>query len=481
MTREYIRTLFLILCKAVHDLYPEGRIKIMFPVSHGYYCDLQMGEQLSPEIIADIRHRMRDIIKADLPIVAHKKPRAEVLKVFEGDESKTRLMESIDSKTLRYCSVGDYNDTFYNVMLKSTGEARLFGLELYYNGMLLRVPDANDPTRLGKFVRQDKMFDVFMQYHTWQDKMGIGNVGTLNKALEAGYNIRLITVFEAMQEKHLSRIADDICSRPDVRVVLIAGPSSSGKTTTCKRLSVQLAVNGMMPKQLSMDDYYIDREQSPLDENGNYDFESLYALNLDLFNKQVNALINGEEVELPRYNFKTGKSEKSGKMMRLAENEVLIIEGIHALNPELTAHIPQRQIYRLYASALTTITLDDHNYIPTTDNRLIRRMVRDYKYRNASAEDTLKRWESVRKGEDKWIFPYQENADAVFNTALLFEFAVLKPQAEALLEAIHKDSPVYSEAKRLKSFLRHIVAMPEEQIPPTSLLREFLGGSSFEY
>ncbi|MBR4276648.1 MAG: nucleoside kinase [Prevotella sp.] len=481
MRREYVRTLFLILCKAVHDLYPEGSIKIMFPVSNGYYCELQIGEVLSPEIVADIRHRMRDIIKKDIPIVAHKKPKEEVLKVFEGDESKIRLMESLNTKTLRYCSLDGYNDTFYNYMLSSTGEVKLFGLELYYNGMLLRVPDSNDPKKLGKYIRQDKMFDVFMSNHRWQNRMGISNVGTLNKAIEAGYSSQLITVFEAMQEKNLSRIADDIASRPDVRVILIAGPSSSGKTTTCKRLSVQMVVNGVYPKQISMDDYYVDRELSPRDENGDYDFESIHALNLNLFNEHVNALINGEAVELPRYNFKTGKSEKSGKMMKLEKDEMLLIEGIHALNPELTADIPQRQIYRLYASALTTITLDDHNYIPTTDNRLLRRMVRDHKYRGTSAETTLERWSSVRRGEDKWIFPYQENADAVFNTALLFELAVLKPQAEPLLAAVHKGSPMYDEAKRLRSFLRHVVPMSEEQVPPTSLLREFLGGSSFEY
>jgi uridine kinase len=351
---------------------------------------------------------------------------------------------------------------------------------MYINGMLLRIPDANDPTKLGKFIRQDKMFDVFMESHSWQKKMGLSNIGTLNQAIDEGYSSQLITVSEAMQEKHLSKIADDIASR-DVKVVMIAGPSSSGKTTTCKRLSVQLVINGIWPKQMSMDDYYVDRENTPLDENGEYDFESLHALNLELFNEHVNALINGEEVELPRYNFATGKSEKSGKKLKLKENEILVIEGIHALNPDLTSSIPQRQIFRLYASALTTIMLDDHNYVSTTDNRLIRRMVRDYKYRNTSAEQTLARWASVRRGEDKWIFPFQENADAVFNTALLFELAVLKSQAESLLFGVKEDSPQYSEARRLIRFLRHIAPMSEDQIPFTSLLREFLGGSSFEY
>ena len=478
--RVYVRTLFLVLCKAVHDLYPQGSIKILFPVSNGYYCEPEIGEVVSPDNVAAIRHRMRALIDADLPIEMHKKPKEEVLELFKDDESKVRLMRGVDTETLRYCSLVGYNDSFYGEVLSHTGAVSLFGLEMYINGMLLRIPDANDPTKLGKFIRQDKMFDVFMESHSWQKKMGLSNIGTLNQAIDEGYSSQLITVFEAMQEKHLSKIADDIASR-DVKVVMIAGPSSSGKTTTCKRLSVQLVINGIWPKQISMDDYYVDRENTPLDENGEYDFESLHALNLELFNEHVNALINGEEVELPRYNFATGKSEKSGKKLKLEENEILVIEGIHALNPELTSNIPQRQIFRLYASALTTIMLDDHNYVSTTDNRLIRRMVRDHKYRNTSAEQTLARWASVRRGEDKWIFPFQENADAVFNTALLFELAVLKSQAESLLFGVKEDSPQYSEARRLIRFLRHIAPMSEDQIPFTSLLREFLGGSSFEY
>ena len=478
--RVYVRTLFLVLCKAVHDLYPQGSIKILFPVSNGYYCEPEIGEVVSPDNVAAIRHRMRALIDADLPIEMHKKPKEEVLALFKDDESKVRLMRGVDTETLRYCSLVGYNDSFYGEVLSHTGAVSLFGLEMYINGMLLRIPDANDPTKLGKFIRQDKMFDVFMESHSWQKKMGLSNIGTLNQAIDEGYSSQLITVFEAMQEKHLSKIADDIASR-DVKVVMIAGPSSSGKTTTCKRLSVQLVINGIWPKQISMDDYYVDRENTPLDENGEYDFESLHALNLELFNEHVNALINGEEVELPRYNFATGKSEMSGKKLKLKENEILVIEGIHALNPELTSNIPQRQIFRLYASALTTIMLDDHNYVSTTDNRLIRRMVRDHKYRNTSAEQTLARWASVRRGEDKWIFPFQENADAVFNTALLFELAVLKSQAESLLFGVKEESPQYSEARRLIRFLRHIAPMSEDQIPFTSLLREFLGGSSFEY
>lgn len=330
--RAYVRTLFLVLCKAVHDLYPQGSIKILFPVSNGYYCEPEIGEVVSPDNVAAIRHRMRALIDADLPIEMHKKPKEEVLELFKDDESKVRLMRGVDTETLRYCSLVGYNDSFYGEVLSHTGAVSLFGLEMYINGMLLRIPDANDPTKLGKFIRQDKMFDVFMESHSWQKKMGLSNIGTLNQAIDEGYSSQLITVSEAMQEKHLSKIADDIASR-DVKVVMIAGPSSSGKTTTCKRLSVQLVINGIWPKQMSMDDYYVDRENTPLDENGEYDFESLHALNLELFNEHVNALINGEEVELPRYNFATGKSEKSGKKLKLKENEILVIEGIHALNP----------------------------------------------------------------------------------------------------------------------------------------------------
>lgn len=471
----------LVLCKAVHDLYPEGSIKIMFPVSNGYYCELNIGEVVSPDNVGDIRHRMHALIDADLPIEMHKRPKDEVIELFRDDESKRRLMESVNTETLRYCSLVGYNDSFYGELLPSTGSVKLFGLEMYANGVLLRVPDVNDPTKLGKFIRQDKMFVEFMKYHRWQDSMGISNVGTLNKANEAGMSSVLIKVFEAMQEKRLAGIADEIAARKGVSIVLIAGPSSSGKTTTCKRLSIQLLVNGIKPFDISLDDYFLDRDETPKDENGENDYESLYALDLELFNNHLNALINGEEVELPRYNFKTGKREMSGKKKKLADNEVLLIEGIHALNPELTSQIPQQEIFRVYASALTSITLDDHNYIPTTDNRLLRRMVRDYKYRGATAEKTLAQWASVRRGEEKWIFPFQENADAVFNTALLFELAVLKPQAEPLLSSVTKDSPYYTEARRLMRFLRHIAPMSEEQIPPTSLLREFLGGSSFEY
>jgi len=345
----------------------------------------------------------------------------------------------------------------------------------------LRLPSREHPNELGEMTHQDKMFGIFKEHHQWQDILGLRTIGDLNETIMNGYSSELIQISEALQEKKIARIADEIAQRKGIKLVLIAGPSSSGKTTTCKRLSVQLAVNGIHPVGISLDDYFLDRDKTPKDDKGDYDFEHLHALNLPLLNEQLTALFRGDEVELPRYNFQKGKSEWSGKKLQLKGNEVLVVEGIHALNPELTSEIPNDQIFRVYASALTTILLDNHNYVPTTDNRLLRRIIRDYKYRGVNAQETIRRWPSVRAGENKWIFPFQENADAMFNTAMLFELAVIKSQAEPLLEQVPEDSKEHSEAYRLLKFLRYIRPIPETQIPPTSLLREFLGGSSFNY
>ncbi len=481
--RIYTRTLFFVLCKAVNDIYPEGRIKIEFPVSGGYYCQLSIGREVKADDAEALRKRMREIIEQKIPIRRQERLAEDVIKMFreKGDESKALILESRGKLYTIYSSIDDYNDYFYGPTLTNTGELDVFGLELYYSGLLLRVPDKNNPDQLSPAVRQDKMFNVFLDFHRWQDILHINTVGELNKAIDNGLGLPLILTFETFQEKKLSRIADAITSRPEVRIVLIAGPSSSGKTTTCKRLSVQLAANGRMPVGISMDDYFVDREKTPRDENGEYDFESLYTLNIPLFNEHLAKLINGEEIELPRYNFLTGKSENSGKKLRLAPDNILVIEGIHALNPELTPQIPNSNIFRVYASALTTLGMDNHNYIPTTDNRLLRRIIRDYKYRGVSARDTIKRWASVRKGEDKWIFPYQENADAMFNTAMLFELSAIKKQAELVLQEVTENCEEYAEATRLLEFLSYIKPLPENKIPPTSLLREFLGGSMFEY
>lgn len=482
--RTYTRTLFFVLCKAVHDLYPNGKVDIDIPVSNGYYCDMQIGQLVTDEVANCIRQRMQEIIDAHLPIRRHECATEEAVKLFTelGTHSKVKLLKSTGALYTTYYDIDGYSDYYYGSLLTNTSKLKLFGLERYYDGLLLRIPSLKDPSRLGELVRQDKMFEIFKEHHHWQDILGLRTIGDLNEAVDKGATTQLINLSEALQEKKISRIADAIAERSEVRMVLIAGPSSSGKTTTCKRLSIQLLANGIKPIPISLDDYFVDRENTPMNEAGDdYDFESLYALNLPLLNKHLNALFAGEEVELPKYNFQSGKSEKSGHKLKLHDNEVLVVEGIHALNPELTAQVPEELKFRVYASALTTILIDSHNYVPTTDNRLLRRIIRDYKYRGVSAQDTIRRWPSVRAGENKWIFPYQENADAMFNTAMLFELAVIKTQAEPLLELVPENAEEYSEAYRLRKFLKYFRPIPYRSVPPTSLLREFLGGSSFKY
>lgn len=481
--RTYTRTLFFVLCKAVHDLYPDGSVVIDIPVSNGYYCDLRIGRPVTDADAAAIRTRMQQIVDAALPVRRHECTTEEAVRMFGemGRESKAKLLESTGRLYTIYYDIDGYRDYYYGVLLTNTSKIHLFGLEKYYDGLLLRIPSSDDPSQLGELIRQDKMFEIFKEHHHWQDILGLSTIGDLNEAIDKGWTTELINLSEALQEKKIVKIADDIASRPDVKMVLIAGPSSSGKTTTCKRISVQLLANGIRPVPISLDDYFVDRDKTPRDASGDYDFESLYALNIPLLNEQMNTLFAGGEVELPRYDFPTGKSVSSGRRLRLKGNEVLVVEGIHALNPELTAHIPENQKYRVYASALTTILIDSHNYVPTTDNRLLRRIIRDYKYRGVSARETIRRWPSVRKGENRWIFPYQEQADVMFNTAMLFELAVIKTQAEPLLELVPENCDEHSEAYRLLKFLHYIKPIPYDQVPSTSLLREFLGGSSFRY
>ena len=481
--RAYTRTLFFILCKAVRDLYTPCKVAIDIPVSNGYYVDLNIGHPVTLEDAGRIRKRMQEIIDAAMPIHRHETTTKEAIEMFNALHtfSKVKLLKSTGSLYTTFYDIGEYYDYFYGAILTNTKQIYLFGLEKYYDGLLLRIPSREHPDELGEIVMQDKMFGIFKEHHRWQDILGMRTIGDLNEAIDQGRTNLLIQVSEALQEKKIGKIADEIANRKGIRMVLIAGPSSSGKTTTCKRLSVQLLTNGIKPVGISLDDYFLDRELTPRDENGDYDFEHLHALNLQLLNDQMNALFRGEEVELPRYDFPTGKSVKSGRKLQLHDDEILVVEGIHALNPELMKDVPQDQIFRVYASALTTLLLDNHNYIPTTDNRLLRRIIRDHKYRGVSAQETIRRWPSVRKGENKWIFPYQENADAMFNSAMLFELAVIKSQAEPLLEQLPENCPEYAEAYRLRKFLRYIRPIPEDQIPPTSLLREFLGGSSFEY
>ncbi len=482
-SRAYTRTLFFVLCKAVQDIYPNTDVVIDIPVSNGFYVDIRLGRPVVDEDVNILRRRMQEIIDSKMPIRRFTVPTEEAIALFQekGDVEKVKLLRTSGSIYTTYYKIGEYVDYYYGTLLTNTSQLYLFGLEKYYDGMLLRIPSVSNPDELGEMTRQDKMFDIFKEHHRWQEILGIRTVGDFNQAIDAGHATDIINISEALQEKKLAKIAEEIASREGVKLVLLAGPSSSGKTTSCKRLSIQLAVNGLKPLQISLDDYFVDRDKTPKDENGDFDFESIYALNLDLLNEQFNALFRGEEVELPKYDFPSGKSVKSGKKLKLEPNNVLVVEGIHALNPELTAHVPEEQIFRVYASALTTILLDNHNYIPTTDNRLLRRIIRDYKYRGVSAQETIHRWPSVRAGENKWIFPFQENADAMLNTAMLYELSVLKMQAEPLLQQVPENCEEFAEAYRLLKFLKYFKGIPYNNLPPTSLLREFLGGSSFHY
>lgn len=482
-SRAYTRTLFFVLCKAVQDIYPNTDVVIDIPVSNGFYVDIRLGRPVVDEDVNILRRRMQEIIDSKMPIRRFTVPTEEAIALFQekGDVEKVKLLRTSGSIYTTYYKIGEYVDYYYGTLLTNTSQLYLFGLEKYYDGMLLRIPSVSNPDELGEMTRQDKMFDIFKEHHRWQEILGIRTVGDFNQAIDAGHATDIINISEALQEKKLAKIAEEIASRKGVKLVLLAGPSSSGKTTSCKRLSIQLAVNGLKPLQISLDDYFVDRDKTPKDENGDFDFESIYALNLDLLNEQFNALFRGEEVELPKYDFPSGKSVKSGKMLKLEPNNVLVVEGIHALNPELTAHVPEEQIFRVYASALTTILLDNHNYIPTTDNRLLRRIIRDNKYRGVSAQETIRRWPSVRAGENRWIFPFQENADAMLNTAMLYELSVLKMQAEPLLQQVPENCEEFAEAYRLLKFLKYFKGIPYNNLPPTSLLREFLGGSSFHY
>lgn len=485
--RTYVRSLFFVLVKAVEELYPQGNISLEHPISKGYFCKLHIDRTIGLDDVQRIKQKMQEIIAADIPYTRTESHTEEVVRLFEkrGMMDKARLLDTYGQLYSYYYQLGDTVDCYYSSLVPSTGYIRLFDIVKYYDGLLLRIPSRENPTKLEEVVKQEKMLEVFQEYHRWNQILGISTVGDLNVACNHGHATDLINVSEALQEKKIAQIADEITHRDQdgkrVKLVLISGPSSSGKTTFSKRLSIQLMTNGLKPYPISLDDYFVNRNDTPLDENGKHDFESLYAVDLPFFEEQLTILLNGGEVELPRYNFTTGKREMSGKKLRIDEHMILIIEGIHALNPALTPHIPNENKYKVYVSALTTILLDNHNYIPTTDNRLLRRIIRDYKYRNYSAEETIARWPSVRAGEEKWIFPYQENADAMFNSALLFELAVLKDYVEPVLRKVPNRCPEYSEAHRLLRFLNYFVSVQDKELPPTSLLREFLGGSSFQY
>ena len=485
--RTYVRSLCFVLCKAVEELYPNGSIMLEHLISKGYFCRLNLDRSIGLDDVQRIKQRMSEIISEDIPFHRHERHTTEVVELFrqKGMTDKVKLLETSGNLYSFYYSLGDTIDYYYGSLLPSTGYLHLFDLIKYYDGLLLRVPNREQPDKLEEVVKQEKMLEVIKEHRRWNQILEVGTVGDFNTACNAGRATELINISEALQEKRISQIAEEIYCRGKegnpVKLILISGPSSSGKTTFSKRLSVQLMASGLRPYPISLDDYFVDRELTPRDENGEYDYESLYALDLEFFNQQLQALLSGEEVELPRFDFTTGKRTPSGNHLKVTDNMILILEGIHALNPELTPHIPDDKKYKIFVSALTTILLDNHNYIPATDNRLLRRIIRDYKYRGYSAEETISRWGSVRAGEDKWITPYQENADAMFNSALLFELAVIKDYAGPILRKVPNNRPEYSEAYRLRKFLEYFIPLQDKELPPTSLLREFLGGSSFRY
>ena len=480
--RTYVRSLCHIFSKAVYDIWPTATLNLEHPVSKGYYCVIHNGKNIDLETIEKIKKRMWELIDADLPFL-HKSVRtvdAAVLFRERGMNDKARLIETAGLPYTSYYELEGYINFFYGCLTPSTGYIQLFDLEPYMDGVLLRIPKQTDPMELQPVIKQDKMFEAYKEHLTLQRTVGLDNVGDLNLAIEKGRSQDIILVSEAMQEKQVAKIAEKIADgyKEGIRIVLISGPSSSGKTTFCKRLQVQLTTNLLHPVGISLDDYFLNREDTPKDEHGEYD---LYALDLPYFNKDLKKLLSGEEIELPSFNFESGRRIFKGKKLKLRENSILVIEGIHALNPELTEFIDDKYKYRVYVSVLTSISLDNHNWIPTTDNRLLRRIIRDYRFRGYSAEDTINRWPSVRRGEDKWIFPYQENADAMFNSAMLYELAALRKYAEPILAQVPESNKANAEAYRLLRFLRYFNYIPTEELPGTSLLREFLGGGSFKY
>lgn len=483
--RTYVRSLCFVFSKAVHDLFPTGKLLIEHPLSKGYYCDLILDRPINEDDINAIETRMNEIIEEDCPMRTFERQTSEVIELFKAGNmsDKALLIETSGDNYSKYSTLGDYVDYYYGALLPSAAWIHLFKLQKYNGGILLRVPNPCNPTELQPYEKQDKMMAVFREQLQYQKAINLSNVGDLNRAIHKGNISTIVKVAEALQEKKIAQIADDIYSKFDsgVRLVLISGPSSSGKTTFCKRLQIQLIANTLHPVSISLDDYYVNRVATPLDENGEYDYESLYAIDLPKFNEDMAKLLAGEEIALPTYDFPSGERVYKGNTAKLRENSVIIMEGIHAMNPELLPHVNPKNTYKIYVSALTTISLDAHNWISTTDNRLIRRMVRDYQFRGYSAVDTISRWPLVRKGEEKWIFPYQENADAMFNSAMIYELAALRRIAEPILQDVPQTLPEYSETHRLLKFLHYFNYVDIDELPNTSLLREFVGGSSFKY
>lgn len=486
--KTYLLGLFFILSNVIEELYPKGRIEMANSISKGTYCPVHIGRALTEEDIEAIKERVQQIIDRAIPFKRHREPTDSAIAIMEqkGRTDLVRLLKTTGKLYTTFYTLDNQADFFFGTLPPDTSYIDLFGIELYGDGVLLRIPDCNNPSQLNERTVQDKMYNIFDEFHSWQKILGISTLGDLNMATSTGHTNMIINIAEALQSNKIVHIADSISEKHKknsaLKLIMISGPSSSGKTTFSKRLQVQLLANGINPKVLSMDDYFLNRDQTPLDENGEHDFESLYAIDLELFNNQLKELLAGKEVSTPTFNFKKGGTrEYNGNIVKLEEHDVLLIEGIHALNPNLIPDIPKEAKFLIYVSALTSIRLDEHNYIPTSDNRLLRRMLRDYKYRKYSAKDTIARWASVRAGEDKWIFPYQENADVMFNSATLFEIAVIKDMIEPVLSQVPQNCPEYNKAYELKKFLSMFNTIPSQNLPPTSLVREFIGGSSFHY
>ncbi|MBQ3070725.1 MAG: nucleoside kinase [Tidjanibacter sp.] len=483
--RVYQRTLFLTLHKAVHDLYPDHRFRITQSVSRGFYCEIE-GVEITPEVIGAIKARMDALIAAKLPIVRHKLLREEVIDIYRnlGFEDKVAILTSRPNLYVTVYTLDDMAGYFYGALAPNTSYLHLYDLKPYYNGIYIAVPCRTAPDTLEPQVAQDKMFDVFQEYKHWVDVMGVSTVGQLNRKIVGGDGSDLVKIAEAFHEKKLAGVADRVAEEHTSRgakVILVSGPSSSGKTTFSKRLGIQLRILGLEPVMISLDDYFLDRENTPRDENGDYDFETIDALDIATFNDHLMRLLAGESVDIPRYDFITGRRQWHDNRLTLGPRSVLVVEGIHALNPRLTAEVPDHYKFKIYLSCFTSISMDDLSRIATTDNRLIRRIVRDNAYRGADATSTLKRWQSVRRGEEKHIFPYQENADVMFNSSLFYELPVLKRHIVPLLYNVPDTVEEYGEAQRLLKFLDNFCEFDEKEIPPTSLLREFIGGSSFTY
>lgn len=486
--RCYVRTLEMVMAYAVRSLYPRTDLRVEHPISRGYYCTLRNFDgsymPITEEVIAAIDAKMREFIAADKPIVTEEKQTKEVIRLFkECHDAETTLFETLGNPYCRYFRIDDFIDYYTSALMPSTGYLNVYKIESYHEGILLRIPNRKDPTKLEETCNQDKMFEIFNEYTAWNKLLKISNVGEFNKACKGNKSFEMIKLSEALHEKKIGQIADMIVNKPGgmPKFVLISGPSSSGKTTFSKRLTIQMLVNGIRPVVLSMDNYFVNREDTPKDENGDWDFEHIEALDLPYFRQQVADLLEGKEIELPSFNFETGKREFKGDKLQLKDDTVVILEGLHALNPQLLPNTPRDKMFKIYVSSLTTVNLDNHNWIPTTDVRLIRRIVRDFRYRGYSARETIARCPSVRRGEEKWIYPFQEEADAMFNSSLLFELAVLKRHAEPILADVPKYCDEYAEAHRLHKFLSYFESIPEKEIPPTSFLREFVGGSSFRY